>query len=241
MRRSIGSATSPAAPRTGGSNDTSSPPVSRWLFPRAMPSTSTSPPPTSRSAAARDPTEGSPARKRSSRSPAAASGTRRRCVGHALPAPRLAVGEDQREEQDPDPDHDEAVREVEGRPKAQVEEVRDVPEPDAVDEVRDASADDERGPLDRARGERPLGHGDRGEPVGGGADADVDPARRGLAQARSPLRRQSMHCVAYGIASSRSSEIGCPQLSQIPKVPSAIRSSAPSIALSTCSEFSSSE
>ena len=100
---------------------------------------------------------------------------------------------------------------------------------------------DQRDPLDRARGERPLGHGDRREPVGGGADADVDPARRGLAQARSPLRRQSMHCVAYGIASSRSSEIRCPQVSQIPNVPLAIRRSAPSIDLSTCSEFSSSE
>src|ERR671925_91295 len=116
MRRSIGSATSPGAPRPGGSNATSSPPVSRWLFGRAMPS---------------------------SRSPAAASGTRRRSVGHALPAPRLAVGQDQRQQQDPDPDDDEAVREVEGRPEAQVEEVGDVPEPDAVDEVRDAAADDE--------------------------------------------------------------------------------------------------
>src|ERR671933_2095753 len=143
MRSSIGSATSPAAPRTGGSNDCSSPPASRWLFARAAPSTSTSPPPTSRSAAARDPTDGSPARKRSSRLPAAASGTRRRSVGHALAAPPLAVGEDQREEQDPHADHDEAVREVEGRPEAQVEEVGDVPEPDAVDEVRDAAADDE--------------------------------------------------------------------------------------------------
>src|SRR5437867_3136733 len=75
--------------------------------------------------------------------PAAASGTRRRGVGHALPAPRLAVGEDHREEQDPDADDDEAVREVEGRPEAQVEEVRDVPEPDAVDEIRDTAADHE--------------------------------------------------------------------------------------------------
>src|ERR687888_1684295 len=171
MRSSIGSATSPVAPRTGGSNATSSPPASRWLFARATPSTSTAPPPTSRSAAARDPTEGSPARKRSSRSPAAASGTRRRSVGHALSAPRLAVGEDQREEQDPDPDDDEAVREIEGRPEAQVEEVRDVPEPDAVDEVRDAAADHEperdgqdRVPRARAgeEAEHP-GDGDAGE------------------------------------------------------------------------------
>src|SRR5919197_1854639 len=103
MRRSIGSATIPDAAARGGSNDPSSPPVGRWLFGREAPSTSPPPSPTSRSAAAREPTEGSPARKRSSRSPAAASGTRRRSVGHALPAPRLAVGEDQREEQDPDP------------------------------------------------------------------------------------------------------------------------------------------
>src|SRR6266480_3759731 len=121
MRRSIASPTSSVVTGPGGSNDTSSPPVRRWLFARAAPSTSTPPPPRSRSAAARDPTEGRPARKRSSRSPAAASGTRRWSVGHALPAPRLAVGEDQREQQDPDPDDDEAVREVEGRPEAQVE------------------------------------------------------------------------------------------------------------------------
>src|SRR5918911_2543463 len=143
MRRSIGSATSPLAPAAGASNETSSPPLRRWLFGRAAPSTKTAPSPTNRSAAARDPTDGSPARKRSSRSPAAASGTRRRGVGHALPAPRLAVGEDHREEQDPHPDDDEAVREVEGRPEAQVEEVRDVPESHAVDEVRDAAADHE--------------------------------------------------------------------------------------------------
>src|SRR5919199_135933 len=143
MRRSISSATSPLAPADGASNDTSSPPFRRWLFGRAAPSTKTAPSPTSRSAAARDPTDGSPARKRSSRSPAAASGTRRRGVGHALPAPRLAVGEDHREEQDPDADDDEAVREVEGRPEAQVEEVRDVPEPDAVDQVREAPPDHE--------------------------------------------------------------------------------------------------
>src|SRR5919197_3274432 len=143
MRRSIGSAASPAEAARGGSNDTSSPPVRRWLFGREAPSTSTPPSPTSRAAADREPPEGRPARKRSSRSPAAASGTRRRSVGDALPAPRLTVGEDQREEEDPDADDDEAVGEVEGRPEAQVEEVRDVSEADAVDEVRDAAADDE--------------------------------------------------------------------------------------------------
>src|ERR671936_2778855 len=143
MRRSIGSPTIPLAPAAGASNDPSSPPLRRWLFGRAAPSTKTAPSPPSRSATARDPTDGSPARKRSSRSPAAASGTRRRSVGHALPAPRLTVGEDQRKEQDPDPDDDEAVCEVEGRPEAQVEEVGDVPEPHAVDEVRDAAADHE--------------------------------------------------------------------------------------------------
>src|ERR671934_2276742 len=137
------SGTSDEPTGAGGSKTTSSPPASRWLFGRGAPSTKTAPSPTSRSAAAREPTEGSPARKRSSRSPAAASGTRRRSVGDALPAPRLAIGEDEREQQDRDPDDDEAVREVEGRPEAQVEEVRDVPEPHAVDEVRDAAADDE--------------------------------------------------------------------------------------------------
>src|SRR5919204_3651206 len=137
------SGTSGDASGAGGSKTTSSPPASRWLFGRGVPSTKTAPSPTSRSAAAREPTEGTPARKRSSRSPAAASGTRRRSVGDALPAPRLAIGEDQREEEDPDADHDEAVGEVEGRPEAQVEEVGDVSEADGVGEVRDAAADHE--------------------------------------------------------------------------------------------------
>src|SRR5918911_4448490 len=187
MRRSIGSATSPLAPAAGASNETSSPPLRRWLFGRAAPSTSTAPSPTNRSATARDPTDGSPARKRSSRSPAAASGTRRRGVGHALPAPRLAFGEDQRDEQDPDSDDDEAVREVEGRPEAQVEEVRHVPEPHPVDEVRDAAADNEpeRDGQDRmpraGAGEEPE-HPRDGDP----GEDDHDRRRAGEEAERDP-------------------------------------------------------
>src|SRR5919202_3837243 len=180
MRRSIGSATSPLPPAEGASNDTSSPPLRRWLFGRAAPSTKTAPSPTSRSATARDPTDGRPARKRSSRSPAATSGTRRRGVGHALPAPRLAVGEDHREEQDPDPDDDEAVRQVEGRPEAQVEEVRDVPEPDAVDEVRDAAAnhEPERNGQDRVT-RAGAGEEDEHPPDGDAGEHDHDRGRAG--------------------------------------------------------------
>src|SRR5690242_17190676 len=93
--------------------------------------------------------------KRSSLSPAASpgtsstvrSGTRSALAsGHVERPPDLfpgAVGAQQREEQDPDSDHDEAVREVERGPPPEIDEVGDVPEPDAVDEVRDAAADQE--------------------------------------------------------------------------------------------------
>ena len=60
-----------------------------------------------------------------------------------LGRPRLSLGEDERGEEDPDPDHDEAVGEVERRPVAEVEEVGDEAEPHAVGEVRDAAADHE--------------------------------------------------------------------------------------------------
>ena len=54
---------------------------------------------------------------------------------------RPAVARRQRAEQDRDADHDEAVGEVERRPPAEVDEVGHVAEADAVDEVRDAAAD----------------------------------------------------------------------------------------------------
>ena len=111
-------------PRAGGSSA------------RASPSTVHAPAASSRSAAAREPTSGSPARKRSSRSPAASSG--REPVSAERRAPAAAAGcalagEQQRDEQDRDADDDEAVGEVERRPVAEVEEVRHVPEPDAVE------------------------------------------------------------------------------------------------------------
>src|SRR5437870_2056152 len=143
MRSSIASGSSELAAETGASSSTSSPPVRRWLFARGDPSTITAPASTSRSAAARDPTSGSVARKRSSRSPAASSGTRRRSVADAPGAARLAVRGDERREQDRDAHDDEAVREVERGPEAQVEEVGHVPEPHAVDQVREAAADHE--------------------------------------------------------------------------------------------------
>ena len=51
-----------------------------------------------------------------------------------------AEGQERREE-DEDAEDDEAVREVERRPEAEVDEVGHVPEPDAIDEVRGAAAD----------------------------------------------------------------------------------------------------
>src|SRR5438128_5662191 len=139
MRSSIGSGASGAG-AAGASNSTSSPAASRWLFGRGEPSTSTAPASTSRAAAAREPTSGSPARKRSSRSPSAWLGMRRR-VAHPPGPARVAVGHEERDQEDDDAEDDEAVREVERGPEAEIEEVRDMSEPDAVDEVGDAPAD----------------------------------------------------------------------------------------------------
>src|SRR5205814_2018 len=115
---------------------TSAPASSFQLFVRRTPSTAT-PASITRSALARDPT--SWARNASSREPAASSGTRRR----RAKAARCTVGCNEREQQDRDADDDETVREVERGPELEVEEVRDVPEPNPVDEVRDAAADHE--------------------------------------------------------------------------------------------------
>src|SRR5436190_9644023 len=126
----------------GGSNSSCSPPASLWLFARARPSTRTTPSPSRRSATAREPTSARPARNWSRRRPAACSGTRS-SVTNVPGTPRLALGGDQRRQQDADTDHDEAVGEVERRPVAQVEEVGDVPQPHPVEEVREAAADHE--------------------------------------------------------------------------------------------------
>ena len=84
------------------------------------------------------------ARKRSSRSPAASGRDDEPCVGADAPARR---GGRRATSSAPsrmrDADDDEAVGEVEGGPVAQVEEVGHVPEPDPVDEVRVAAADQE--------------------------------------------------------------------------------------------------
>ena len=77
------------------------------------------------------------------------SGSEARNDRAARPRPRrgrrLSAGsrlaDQQRDEQDRHADDDEAVREVEGRPVAQVEEVGHVPEPDPVDQVRGRAAD----------------------------------------------------------------------------------------------------
>src|SRR5262249_48757019 len=124
----------------GGVSSTSSPPRNRQDFARATPSTST-PASITRAADAREPTW--EATNASRREPDALSGTRTRrraLTGSVEPTP---VRRDEREQQDRDADDDEAVGEVERRPELQIEEVRHVPEPDAVDEVRHAAADDE--------------------------------------------------------------------------------------------------
>src|SRR5215208_7332242 len=128
--------------RSAASTSTSSPPASRKLFARRTPSTLIAPAASRRSASARDSISGRPARKRSSLSPAASSGTRSRSVGDRVRSSRLApVGREQGHEQDHDARDDEGVREVESGPEAEVDEVRDVPEPQAVDQVRSAAAD----------------------------------------------------------------------------------------------------
>src|ERR671924_1680841 len=142
---------------SGGSYSTSSPPPSRRLLGAGSPSTATRPVSSSRSAAARVPISGRSARNRSSRSPAALSGTVTRARSVAA---RLPVGEEQRPDEDRHPGDDEAVREVERRPVAKIEEIRDMAEPDAVGEVRRAPAEEEaerdgkdRVPASRARKE----------------------------------------------------------------------------------------
>ena len=53
------------------------------------------------------------------------------------------VGEDERAEEHGDADDDERVRQIEGGPRLEVEEVGHAPEPNAVDQVGDAPTEDE--------------------------------------------------------------------------------------------------
>src|SRR5207302_10093176 len=130
MRRSNVSGSSSADSFVGGSNSSPSPPVSRRLLSSVRPSTSTFPDSSSRCATPREPTSGREARKRSRRSPAASSGTR--CFTRAHGPGRLVVRGHERQQQSRYAYDDEGVGEVEGRPVLEVEEVRDVPEPDPV-------------------------------------------------------------------------------------------------------------
>ena len=100
-------------------------------------------PPRRRSAARRALASRAPAarrgRGRAGRRPAW-SGTRKRSGANAGARP---VGRDERGEEQPDADDDEGVGEVERRPVGEVEEVGDMAEPDTIDQVRDAAADNE--------------------------------------------------------------------------------------------------
>jgi ABC-type multidrug transport system ATPase subunit len=60
-----------------------------------------------------------------------------------LSSGRITLGEEERGEQDENADHDEGVGEVECGPPPQVEEVGDVAESYAVEQVRRAAADHE--------------------------------------------------------------------------------------------------
>jgi hypothetical protein len=108
-----------------------------------------------------------------------------------------------------------------------------------ADERREGDCE-EAGPLLRAGVQRAPCARHGSQRIRRGADADVEPPRRRLAQPRSSSRLHSMHCVAHGIAASRSSAIGEPQFTHLPYVPDEMRSSAPSMDERTCSEFSSS-
>ena len=100
---------------------------------------------------------------------------------------------------------------------------------------RDDEAEPE--PLRPACRQRPRGHRDRRQGIGGGTDPNVDRTR--LAQPRLP-RASLAHTVAQGRCSSRSGSIGSPQAPQMPYVPSSMRFKAASISRSTLPEFSSS-
>src|SRR5215210_1471435 len=133
MRSPTSSASSTAEAASRAVSSISSPPARRVLFAATSPSTRTSPSRSSRSAWEREPTSGRLARNRSSRSPAASLGAVTVNL-EGSDASRLTVSEEQRADQHGDTGDDEGVREVERRPEAEVEEVRDVSEADAVDE-----------------------------------------------------------------------------------------------------------
>src|SRR6478672_5946600 len=97
---SSGSTSGSASAGAGASISSSSPPASLWLLPRARPSTSTAPAVRSRPAAPRDSGRAALPRPRAGRAASAFGG------------PRLTLGKDERGQQNPDSDHDEAVGEV---------------------------------------------------------------------------------------------------------------------------------
>src|SRR5579862_9606593 len=178
--RSIASGSSKLVGGAGGSNSSSSPPASFVLFGRALPSTRTPPPRSSRSAAAREPISGREARKRSRRSPAALSGTSRRVT--AATAARNMLRGEERAEQDRDADDDEAVGEVEGGTVAEVEEVGDVAEPHAIQEVRRAPADHEPECDGQHRMPGARSHEEQQHPCDRDAGEDDDDGRRAREQ-----------------------------------------------------------
>ena len=127
----------------GGSIAISSPPASLWLFGARLARRRALRPP--RGAAPPPPASRPPAvRRDSGRAALRRPRPGRRAAFRAwTAAARFSLGEDERGEEDPDADHDEAVGEVERRPVAEVEEVGDEAEPHAVGEVREAAADHE--------------------------------------------------------------------------------------------------
>ena len=96
----------------------------------ASPSTRTAPPAISRSASAREPTSGRPATR--AVEPLGLRGAKAESCQRGGAGLR-SVGPGERPEEGRDADDDEGVGEVERRPEAEVEEVRHVAEPDAVE------------------------------------------------------------------------------------------------------------
>src|SRR5215211_739755 len=182
MRRPTSSGSS--APASSGSgSSTTSPPASRALLRALAPSTTTAPSASSSSAAAREPIFGRPARKRSRRTPAASLGTSTRYLERSDTS-RLTVGEQQRADQDGDAGDDERVGEIERRPVAEVEEIGDVPEPDAIGQIRDAAAEEqaERDRQDRVPATRSAEEDDH--PAHGDGSQDNHARRRRRKEAK---------------------------------------------------------
>src|SRR5262245_31704565 len=152
MRRSSRCGSRRDSRRSGSATSSSSPAETLWLFSCVEPFTRTRFAASSRSAAAREPTPSTVERKRSRRSPSASAGTLSRRLGKRLrsgpprrraPHARLALRRDERDEKRGDANDDERVGEVERRPVLEVEKVCHVADPQPVDEVPEASPDQE--------------------------------------------------------------------------------------------------